>query len=435
MAEFDPYHKWLAIPPAEQPPNLYRLLALNLFESDSDVIDSAANARMIHLRSLQSGPHGELTQRLLNEIAAARLCLLKPEKKSSYDTTLRSHLASRTAARIPPPLPLPQTSSAEAASIGPAAAESTVLDFISAAYERRDAERRPSGHTGVSTSSRAKKAVWPRLLMILGPLIGIGVVAAAITFRDSHDANQRRTVDQTGSALVPSAQSANDTTAKSSAAPQPAVSLIAPINKAGSPSPAQSASSASDVDAVSGKLLTTREPGSRPSRIPDTNPDSKPVLPPGAAKVRLQYRCMETKPETNQIRFHFQIENEGDTPLPIAELKVRYWYASAADKPRNFWCDYAAIGKDNVAGRFVAFDRPTEHASGYLELTFSAAAFEINPGANSGEIQCRFAVDDWSNFDQSKDFSFDPAETQWGADPHMAVYQRGKLVWGQEPVR
>ena len=137
MAEFDPYHKWLAIPPTEQPPNLYRLLALNLFEGDADVIDSAANARMIHLRSLQTGPHAELTQRLLNEIAAARLCLLKPEKKASYDSILRSQMASKIAATTPPPLPLPQSNSAPPPPTGPAAAESSLLDFISATYESR----------------------------------------------------------------------------------------------------------------------------------------------------------------------------------------------------------------------------------------------------------------------------------------------------------
>lgn len=30
---FDPYHKWLGIPPEEQPPHYYRLLGIKLFES------------------------------------------------------------------------------------------------------------------------------------------------------------------------------------------------------------------------------------------------------------------------------------------------------------------------------------------------------------------------------------------------------------------
>ena len=187
--------------------------------------------------------------------------------------------------------------------------------------------------------------------------------------------------------------------------------------------------------AVSSKPPIPAKPASTPSRTREASPESKPVLPPGGAKVRLQYNCTEPKPETNQVRFRIQIENDGDMPLRFADLKVRYWYASTADKPRNFWCDYAAIGKENVAARFAVVDRPTENATGYLELSFSVGAGEINPGANSGEIQCRFAVDDWSNVDQSNDFSFKPAATQWAVNPHVAVYEKGKLMSGHEPVR
>ena len=34
---FDPYHKWLGIPPDQQPAHHYRLLGIGLFESDADV--------------------------------------------------------------------------------------------------------------------------------------------------------------------------------------------------------------------------------------------------------------------------------------------------------------------------------------------------------------------------------------------------------------
>ncbi|MGO8752923.1 MAG: hypothetical protein ACLQNE_43835 [Thermoguttaceae bacterium] len=34
---FDPYHQWLGIPPKDQPSNHYRLLGVDLCESDPDV--------------------------------------------------------------------------------------------------------------------------------------------------------------------------------------------------------------------------------------------------------------------------------------------------------------------------------------------------------------------------------------------------------------
>ena len=87
--KFDPYHKWLGIRPEEQPINHYRLLGLTLFEDDPDTIAHAADQRMGHVRSFQTGSHAALSQQILNELAAARVCLLNSEKKTQYDQTLR----------------------------------------------------------------------------------------------------------------------------------------------------------------------------------------------------------------------------------------------------------------------------------------------------------------------------------------------------------
>ena len=95
--EFNPYHVWLGIPPEEQPANHYRLLGIKLFETSGDVIDSAADRQMAHLRTFQSGKHGELTQRLLNEVAAVRICLLDPKKRAAYDQQLRAKLTAASA--------------------------------------------------------------------------------------------------------------------------------------------------------------------------------------------------------------------------------------------------------------------------------------------------------------------------------------------------
>jgi len=79
---FDPYHKWLAIPPAEQPPNHYRLLGVTLFESDPDVIAHAAAQRIVHVRAFQIGKHSDESQQILREISTARVWLLNADKKA-----------------------------------------------------------------------------------------------------------------------------------------------------------------------------------------------------------------------------------------------------------------------------------------------------------------------------------------------------------------
>ena len=55
MDSFDHYYEWLGIPREQQPPNHYRLLGIELFESNADVIEHAADRQMAHVRSFQHG--------------------------------------------------------------------------------------------------------------------------------------------------------------------------------------------------------------------------------------------------------------------------------------------------------------------------------------------------------------------------------------------
>lgn len=90
---FDAYRKWLGIPPKDQPPNHYRLLGVELFETDLDVIEGAADRQMAFVRQYQSGEHAAEAAKILNELATARLCLLKPATKQAYDAKLREQSA------------------------------------------------------------------------------------------------------------------------------------------------------------------------------------------------------------------------------------------------------------------------------------------------------------------------------------------------------
>jgi hypothetical protein len=111
-AFFDPYHKWLAIAPEERPANHYRLLGVKLFESDPDVIESAAYRQMAHVHKHKTGKYSAHSQKLLNELAAARVCLLNPQQRAAYDAQLRAQLAERAPPASPTeprPVPIPIT--------------------------------------------------------------------------------------------------------------------------------------------------------------------------------------------------------------------------------------------------------------------------------------------------------------------------------------
>ncbi|MEK6236435.1 MAG: hypothetical protein N2C14_17140, partial [Planctomycetales bacterium] len=87
---FDPYYKWLGVPPKEQPANHYRLLSIQVFEPDPDVIEQAADRQMAHVQTHRSGKYSELSQKLLNELSRAKLCLLNAKQKAAYDQELRA---------------------------------------------------------------------------------------------------------------------------------------------------------------------------------------------------------------------------------------------------------------------------------------------------------------------------------------------------------
>ena len=106
---FDPYYSWLGIPPDEQPPNHYRLLGLRLFEDNVEAIQNAADRQMAYLRTFQTGRHSSLSQKLLNEIAAARVCLSNAPKKAAYDAALWQRMQPLPVAPSPPPASAPPT--------------------------------------------------------------------------------------------------------------------------------------------------------------------------------------------------------------------------------------------------------------------------------------------------------------------------------------
>ncbi len=89
MMSLDPYETWLGIPADRRPPTHYDLLGLAPFESDPVVIDQASLRRMSRVRQHQLGPHGDLSQEVLAELARARLVLMDPDRRADYDAKLR----------------------------------------------------------------------------------------------------------------------------------------------------------------------------------------------------------------------------------------------------------------------------------------------------------------------------------------------------------
>ncbi len=182
MADFDPYHKWLGIPPRDQPPHHYRLLGIELYEGDPEVIEAAAERHSTYLQAVASGPQVAESQRLLNEISAARRCLLTAAQKSAYDAKLREKLASAETPSstnvTPPPV--------SAKSSSPAEAKLPQFDVGEAATRAAATKPKPAKPAATPSNRRRKTAVWPLIVIVLLVVVtGVGAGMFALGVFDS----------------------------------------------------------------------------------------------------------------------------------------------------------------------------------------------------------------------------------------------------------
>ena len=80
-SQFDPYHRWLGIPPEEQPAHHYRMLGLELYEADPEVIQEACDKQMTHVQTHKTGPYSHESQEMLNELARVKITLMNEERR------------------------------------------------------------------------------------------------------------------------------------------------------------------------------------------------------------------------------------------------------------------------------------------------------------------------------------------------------------------
>ncbi|MDP5275783.1 glycoside hydrolase family 6 protein [Chengkuizengella axinellae] len=147
----------------------------------------------------------------------------------------------------------------------------------------------------------------------------------------------------------------------------------------------------------------------------------------------LQYRTGDTNDTDNQFKPHFNIVNIGTEDIALSDLTIRYYYTLEGNQSEQFNCDYATVGCENVNGTYHQIGSATSEADHYMEISFTAGAGSISAGGQSGEVQTRTNKADWSNYDETNDYSFDASITSFNDWDHMTLNYNGQLVWGIEP--
>ena len=164
---FDPYFALLEIVPESGPMTFYRLLGIGRFESDSVVINGAADQRREQLRQVASGPHRQHTLKLLKQVETARRCLTNEVSRNEYETKLRALLAKgsgRPSAKHSAGKKSPQRQSAS-----------------SARASTRSKPESPTAQQRRRVAGEKRKAASRKYMVIGGILLGtVGLLAAFV---------------------------------------------------------------------------------------------------------------------------------------------------------------------------------------------------------------------------------------------------------------
>ncbi|WP_338556503.1 glycoside hydrolase family 6 protein [Paenibacillus sp. KS-LC4] len=146
------------------------------------------------------------------------------------------------------------------------------------------------------------------------------------------------------------------------------------------------------------------------------------VVPTG--DLVLQYRAGDSNATDNQIKPYFNIKNNGSTAVNLSDLKIRYYFSKEGTAAMDSAIDWAQIGGTNIQRTFT---------DTYVELSFTSGAGAIQAGGQSGDIQLRMYKTDWTNFDETNDYSYDSTKTSYQDWNKVTLYKGGSLVWGIEP--
>ncbi len=158
----------------------------------------------------------------------------------------------------------------------------------------------------------------------------------------------------------------------------------------------------------------------------EVEPEPIPTEPELTLKMYNDNR-MET---SNTIFIRYQLENTGQLPVNLKDVKIQYFYTIDGEMPQNYFPDWSNIGAANVIGEFIRLEEPLIGADHLLQVAFKESAGILEPGEKI-ELHSRIGKTDWSNFNQSNDYSFNPDAQDYVSWDKVLLLLNGEIIWGE----
>ncbi len=140
------------------------------------------------------------------------------------------------------------------------------------------------------------------------------------------------------------------------------------------------------------------------------------------------------KVDNNSIKPFLKLKNEGTTTVDLSRYTLKYWFVAENYALLQANIDYAQIGRQHIHTSFTLLDTLRKGANACLELSFDTIAFQLNGLSDSGPVQLRINKTDWSDFDETNDYSYQPF-TEYSLTSQITLYKDGQLIWGDEPQK
>jgi photosystem II stability/assembly factor-like uncharacterized protein len=193
------------------------------------------------------------------------------------------------------------------------------------------------------------------------------------------------------------------------------------------PTPARTA-----TPLVTATPVLTPSPMVTPTPVVTVTPMPTATPVPTTGSIKVQFYNQSTAATTNQIYLNIKLVNTGSSAIALANVKIRYYYTEDGTQAQNFYCDYTPVGSSNVNSTFVTMAAAKTGADTYVEVGFNSGAGSLATGGNT-TIQARIAKNDWSNYNQANDYSFNSTATTYVDWTQVTGYVSGALQWGVEP--
>jgi hypothetical protein len=143
------------------------------------------------------------------------------------------------------------------------------------------------------------------------------------------------------------------------------------------------------------------------------------------AKAFVDYKTEHTAASDKTIQMLLHVTNQSDNPLPMTNVKIRYWFTAEATPTLHQY--YTGDDVRPPSAKFV-----DDGANSHVLMTFGGGTIKKGADISRSEIQLVIENNTMA-FNQADDHSWEPTSTTSKPNPNITLYLDDTLIWGCEP--